>query len=309
MRGELSSLNSDLEAKVENYNYALYELDTIGNRIVKNRDQLHEISGTLHQSQSRLEKRLINIYRNGSVDVLDVLMETSDINEFMSTYDMMEKVGEQDRDDLDQVKMLKTQVEDAQAKLEKDQSEQAALVDQIAAEKSDIESGVAERQQILSGLEGQISTLEEQAAARQEAFSASMEAPGGVDDSTLESDGPPPQSTMGGAAGIAEQYLGVPYVWGGASPGGFDCSGLVMYVYAQLGISLPHSAAAQFGAGTPLSFSELAPGDLVFFGDGGISHVGIYIGGGSMIHAPFEGETVQIAPVSGGGSYRGACRL
>lgn len=305
MKSELASLNSDLEAKVESYNYALYELDTIGERINKNADQLNSVSSTLKESQSRLEKRVVSIYRNGSADVMDVLMNTSDINEFMSAYDMMAKVGQQDSDDLEQVKMLKSQVEEAQAQLEKDQAEQTSLVDQIAAEKTEIESGVAERQQMLTSLEGQISDLEEQ-AARQEAFSASM----GPDDSESDTaDGPAPPATAGGAVGIAMSYLGVPYVWGGASPSGFDCSGLVMYVYQQLGISLPHSAAAQYSAGTPISFNELAPGDLVFFGDGGISHVGIYIGGGSMIHAPFEGEVVQIAGVSGGGSYRGACRL
>lgn len=310
MRSELASLNSDLEAKVEAYNYALYQLENIGQRIDENKSELAQVSGTLKQSQSRLEKRLVSIYRNGSADVLDVLMETSDINEFMSAYDMMEKVGQQDKDDLEQVKMLKEQVEEAQAQLEKDQNEQSALVDQVAAEQADIETGIAERQQTLSGLDSQIATLQEQ-AARQEAFDASMASSNrpDTDDSALEEDGPAPPSTAGGAVGIAMQYLGVPYVWGGASPSGFDCSGLVMYVYEQLGISLPHSAAAQFGAGTPVSYDELEPGDLVFFGDGGISHVGIYIGGGSMIHAPFEGEVVQIAPVSGGGSYRGAARL
>ena len=76
------------------------------------------------------------------------------------------------------------------------------------------------------------------------------------------------------------QYLGTPYVWGGASPGGFDCSGLVVYAYAQVGVSLPHSSYAQYGAGVPVSYDQLQPGDLVFFY--GLGHVGIYIGGGSV---------------------------
>jgi cell wall-associated NlpC family hydrolase len=110
------------------------------------------------------------------------------------------------------------------------------------------------------------------------------------------------------AATIAMRYLGVPYVWGGASPSGFDCSGLVMYVYAQLGISLPHYAAAQFNAGTPVASDQLQPGDLVFFD--GLNHVGIYIGGGEMIHAPHTGDVVKISPLSDFGSaYVGARRL
>ena len=110
------------------------------------------------------------------------------------------------------------------------------------------------------------------------------------------------------AATIALRYLGVPYVWGGASPSGFDCSGLVMYVYAQLGISLPHYAAAQYAMGQPVSRSELQPGDLVFFDS--LNHVGIYIGGGQFVHAPETGDVVKISTLASfGTSYVGARRI
>ena len=114
-------------------------------------------------------------------------------------------------------------------------------------------------------------------------------------------------SQYGGAVGIAMSYLGTPYVWGGASPAGFDCSGLVAYVFGQMGVSLPHYAGAQYGYGTDVPRDQLAPGDLVFFD--GLGHVGIYIGGGMMIHAPHTGTVVQISSISGGGSYYGAARV
>jgi cell wall-associated NlpC family hydrolase len=108
----------------------------------------------------------------------------------------------------------------------------------------------------------------------------------------------PPSSTLGGqAAAIAMQYLGTPYVWGGSSPGGFDCSGLTMYVWAQLGVSLPHNAAAQYNYGTPVPSNALEPGDLVFFD--GLGHVGIYVGNGAFIHAPHTGDVVKISTLSG----------
>jgi cell wall-associated NlpC family hydrolase len=107
----------------------------------------------------------------------------------------------------------------------------------------------------------------------------------------------PAPPTHADAASIAAHYLGVPYVWGGSSPAGFDCSGLVTYVYSQLGVSLPHYTVAQWNATTPIPASDLQPGDLVFFD--GLGHVGIYIGAGQFIHAPHTGTVVQIAGLSG----------
>ena len=111
-----------------------------------------------------------------------------------------------------------------------------------------------------------------------------------------------------GAAAAALNYLGDKYKWGGASPAGFDCSGLVMVAYAQIGISLPHSSQAQYGLGVPVPRDQLEAGDLVFFD--GLDHVGIYIGGGQIVHAPHTGDVVRIASLASFGSrYVGARRI
>ena len=106
------------------------------------------------------------------------------------------------------------------------------------------------------------------------------------------------------------QYLGVPYVWAGASPSGFDCSGLVMYAYAQVGVSLPHSSYAMWDYGVPVPSDQLEPGDIVFFD--GLGHVGLYIGGGDFVHAPHTGDVVQVSSLDDGyyaASYVGARRI
>ena len=124
----------------------------------------------------------------------------------------------------------------------------------------------------------------------------------------------PPVAAPAGAghpetAAIAARYLGVPYRWGGASPAGFDCSGLVMYVYAQIGIALPHYTVAQYRLCVPVTRAELQPGDLVFFD--GLGHVGIYIGANQFIHAPHTGDVVRVSSMTGwyAQTYVGARRL
>ena len=114
-----------------------------------------------------------------------------------------------------------------------------------------------------------------------------------------------PAATVSGSeiVSLAQQYLGVPYVYGGSSPSGFDCSGFTMYIFAQVGVKLPHGATSQLSYGASVSRSELQPGDLVFFQDYGAvaSHVGIYIGGDQFIHASssyYNGHCVVISSLT-----------
>jgi cell wall-associated NlpC family hydrolase len=203
-------------------------------------------------------------------------------------------------------------------------SEQKRLVAQRAAAKASITSRLSRQQRLYNSIKGEIANLLRLENARRLAIARAAQAQYttalgdqnaqladtaiGATASTPDGSVAPP-SQYGGVVGVAMRYLGTPYVWGGASPGGFDCSGLVAYAYSQVGVSLPHYTGAQWNVGVPVSSGDLQPGDLVFFN--GLGHVGIYVGGGNFIHAPHTGDVVKISSMTGwyASTYVGARRI
>jgi peptidoglycan DL-endopeptidase CwlO len=151
----------------------------------------------------------------------------------------------------------------------------------------------------------------QQAAARPAAASSSG---GGTTLAGLSQAAPPPTAAGGqGAVQAAESQVGVPYVWGGESPKGsaspgFDCSGLTAWSWGQVGVGLPHYSGAQMSDSTPVPISDLEPGDLLFYGPGGSTHVAMYVGPGTMIEAPYTGASVWVTSLRLGGDFVGAGR-
>lgn len=176
---------------------------------------------------------------------------------------------------------------------------------------------VSNRQEEVAEEKAEAARAEEAArrnSERASAASSSSSSSSGSSSSVSSSASSSSSSSKGQAiVNTAMQYLGVPYVWGGTSPSGFDCSGLVQYVCAKNGISVSRVADAQATNGTYVSRENLQPGDLVFFANGGyIHHVGIYIGNGQMIHAPQTGDVVKISSINTPyrlNTYAGACRV
>jgi peptidoglycan DL-endopeptidase CwlO len=323
--GQIQSLDASLEHAIEAYNAANEKLKAIRADLVQNRIELKIASGNLERAQHALASRMVAIYTTGERDsTLDVLVGSSSLSELVDGLEAVSQVSEQDSTALADVKKFRGEVQQRRRLLKHAREQQAELVAERAATKSSIEGRLSERRSLLSSIKSEIqqiraaeqrrqAELERQARARLAApqplipdLSAAATSTEASVPSVLPS---APPSRYGGVVGVAMQYLGVPYVYGGATPSGFDCSGFIMYVYAQIGVSLPHNAAAQYGYGTPVDRSQLQPGDLVFFN--GLGHAGIYVGGGSFIHAPHTGDVVKISSLSGwySSTWVGARRL
>jgi peptidoglycan DL-endopeptidase CwlO len=303
-QAHLTSLENAAERRIEAYDSIHQKFVNTRNAMLLNKQSLHVARANLKAAEQRLEASLTETYKTGGEDALSYLLAARSIGELVDQVQVMQRVNGINKTLLNQVTRYKTEVTDRRARLAKQLKAVRAQQKASAAARASALSAVNRQKSYITGLKASIQKIiDQQAAARRRAAAAA--AGQGVSTTSIPA---PPASTLGGqAVAIAEQYLGVPYVWGGASPSGFDCSGLVMYVYAQLGVSLPHNADAQMTSLPAVPLSDLQPGDLVFFN--GASHVGIYVGNGTMIHAPHTGTVVQFGNINDEGSITGAARV
>jgi peptidoglycan DL-endopeptidase CwlO len=310
--GQIQQLDTNLEQAVEAYNAATDKLNAIEGDLRTNARELHIARVNLKRSQRALQSRLVALYTGDSApSTLGILLGAGSMQEMLSQIETADRVSSQGAAINRQVFRFRAAVKRHRAELKNAEAEQQQLVQERADAKASIESQLSDRHQLVQSIRSEIVRMKaeerrrqaelarEAAAARaataQQAEQAALGNP--YAGSTQPMVHVPPSSIGTTVVAIAERYLGIPYVYAGASPsGGFDCSGLIMYVFAQVGISLPHYAASQYGYGVPISKDQLEPGDLVFFDN--LGHVGMYIGGGNFIHAPHTGDVVKISSLS-----------
>lgn len=311
MLAQVREIDSQLAKAAEAYNLATIQLGEIESEQAKNGVRLNVARKSLGRAQRLLHERLVAIYTSGeAASALDILLGADSIEDLLNRLDAVERVSSQDAEVLRQVTAFRGAVKKEKAQLAAARAKQERIVSERAAHRRSVEAKLRERQALLVTIKDQIRQIEARERARQlaltrqarERLSAQRltmgeEAAAQAAAALAQAVGAAPAARYGGVVGIAMRYLGIPYRWGGSSPStGFDCSGFIMFVYAQVGVSLPHNAAAQFAYGTPVSRAELQPGDLVFFD--GLGHNGIYIGGDQFIHSPHTGDVVKISSLN-----------
>jgi cell wall-associated NlpC family hydrolase len=284
-----------------------------------NKQALGVARGNLAAAKKALAQRLAAIYTSqDSQSSLAVILGAQSLDDLVNRLETLNAVTSQNSSLVEQVRTYEHSIVRHRKLLRNARSSVSNLVAERAAAKQAIGAKLVEEQSLYNSVRAQIAELQREQRANQQtalqqahAAVTSQQTLSGLGGGGGITDGNIPGDRYGAAVGIAEQYLGVPYVWGGASPSGFDCSGLVMYVYAQLGVSLPHYTVSQYNYPDAVhpSRSELEPGDLVFFA--GLGHVGIYIGGNQFIHAPHTGAVVSIDSLTGwySSEYDGATRI
>jgi peptidoglycan DL-endopeptidase CwlO len=331
---QINQLDISLGRAVEAYDASTVKLQQIHKSLTVNHFEMNVARQNLKAADRRLEARLRDLYVSGGGDsTLEVLLGAKNLDDVINRLDTANRVSDQDAQVLRQVKLFRRQVAVRGAALQRAHRTQQRVVADRAAAKARIQNGLADRQRLLSSIKGEIQRLQAEQAAQQALLAAqararlvqqqqqqqarlnatvvgaTAQAPTSIGDpSTVTTVAPP--SHYGGVVGVAMAQLGKPYVYATAGPDTFDCSGLVVYAYGAMGVSLPHSSYALWNEGVYVSRDQLEPGDIVFFD--GLGHVGLYIGGGQFIHAPHTGTVVQISNLNDGwyaASYVGARRI
>lgn len=333
LRSQVEQLNNGVEGAVEDYNYAKVQLVDTESALASTQKKLTQAEKDLVTAQGSLEQRIDGLYRDGRLGLLDAILGARSFSDLINRFDLLKRVSAKDQQVYTQVATYRADVSARKQTLAQDQAKQKQLFKDTKSALATVKTKLAAREQALKGKEQLVAQLEREeqarqvrlvaqakeaarqaaAAAKARQFAAATAASnGGSGNGNVGRANTParnvPSSHVGGSViDIAMRYIGVPYVWAGSSPSGFDCSGFVMYVFGQAGISLPHSSRAQFGYGVAVSRDSLQPGDLVFFGSP-IHHVGIYVGNGSMINSPYTGSSVRIDGIDRG-NFVGARRI
>ena len=341
IQAQLNDVFVDLQNQTIELEIANNELDSIRTDLIAVQDEIEQTEQKIAEKQVELEEakamlsnRVSSSYKSGGVNILSVIVSSTDFEDMISRVFYANKLVEADEEAIAEVQRIQQELEDEKAGLLEQEAQQQELVDAQEAKTAEIQGKVNSLQSYYNDLDQQLKdALAEEEAARKAAEEAarrqaeeaarrqqqaqqnagsgsgSSSQGGGSSKPSYGSDSGSAPSSVTGAA-LAQ--VGKPYVWGTAGPSTFDCSGLMVYAYGSMGYSLPHSSQAQFNRVANLGHlvydpSALSPGDLVFWGysSSSIYHVGMYIGGGQYVHASMPGVGVVVSSLSTSGTYMG----
>jgi peptidoglycan DL-endopeptidase CwlO len=333
----LNALGQQYSELDEQYHQAVMDLETADKGVTEAEARVAQMRDELGVRQGEVQGYAVEAYMGGeSVPGLDVVLG-SDPDEVPTRRTYLSSASGDRQDLMDRLEAAQEDLDAEIAALESAKADAEKVRDQAASAKDSAQAKIDEQQALEDRVEGELAELVKQEEARRaaaEAKKAEEQARQAAERSrpapppavTRSSNGssrtpapapepepsigtPPPEGSSG-VVSLAYSLVGIPYVWGGGSPSsGFDCSGFTSYVWGQNGRNLPHSSAAQYGMTRRIPMSDLQPGDLVFYGKPSVHHVALYVGGGTIVHAPGTGRHVKTDSVYYWSELVGAGRL
>ncbi|GAA3973023.1 C40 family peptidase [Streptomyces plumbiresistens] len=295
VKAKVDKLYQEAEVATEKYNGAKEKAEAAQSRLSNLRDEAARRTETLNSARDALGSMAAAQYRDGGLDPALQLALSDDPDQYLDGAEFGERAGSRQASSVARVREQLREIEQLRGAAHIELASLQSRQTELKRHKKTINGKLGAARQLLSQLPTeQRAELGEGDAARASRSSTTardgLTAPGSA---TAQA----PNSRAAAAVSYAYSKLGSPYVWGATGPDAFDCSGLMQAAYRSAGISLPRTTYAQIDTGTRVSRSELLPGDLVFFYSA-ISHVGMYIGNGQMVHAPNPSAPVRVAPIS-----------
>jgi cell wall-associated NlpC family hydrolase len=295
-RNRLMELEADFEIVVERYNLVHEDLTSIQARIGTTELEVRDIErrmGVRHDAAVDVAREL---YMGGSNDALEAVLVAEDFSDVESRLTYLRTTQQAQSEIFERLDADRSALESKLEQLEEDRAAALDAEERLTALREDIETKLAEQRDEITELNAAIEQAERLAAQRAAAAEAAAEEAAVVPVAPA-APAPAPNGGAQAAVDAALSQVGKPYQWGAAGPDSYDCSGLTMWAWAHAGVSLPHNSGMQYSATPRVDRSDWQPGDLLFFGSP-IHHVGMYIGNGQMVEAPYTGAQVRVVSAS-----------